>query len=54
MKLNGRMLFPLLLLCLWLYWSWNAFSSGNLVLAMVFLGGGLLITAWRLKAASNA
>ena len=52
MKLNGRMLFALLLLGLWLYWAWNAFSSGNVVLATIFLGAGVLITAWRLKAAA--
>lgn len=54
MKLNGRMLFALLLLGLWLYWAWNAFSSGNVVLATIFLGAGVLITAWRLKAAASA
>ena len=54
MKLNGRMLFALLLLGLWLYWAWNAFSSGNVVLAMIFLGAGVLITAWRLKSAASA
>ncbi len=52
MKLNGRMIFALALLCLWLYWAWNAFSSGNMILAMIFLVAGLGITAWRLKAAN--
>jgi len=52
MKLNGRMIFPLLLLGFWLFMSWRAFSNGDGILAMVFLATGLVITAWRLKAAS--
>lgn len=51
MKLNGRMVFPLLLLGFWLFMAYRAFSSGDRILAMVFLGTGIVLTAWRLKAA---
>jgi hypothetical protein len=53
MKLNGRMIFPLLLLAFWLFMAFRAFSNGDRTLAMVFLGTGVVITAWRLKVASS-
>jgi hypothetical protein len=52
MTLNGRMILPLLLLGFWLYMAWSAFSSGNRILALIYLAVGIVITAWRLKAAS--
>jgi hypothetical protein len=52
MTFNGRMILPLLLLCFWLYMAWNAFSGGNGTLALIYLAVGIVITAWRLKAAS--
>jgi len=52
MTFNGRMILPLLLLCFWLYMAWSAFSSGNMTFALIYLAVGIVITAWRLKAAS--
>ena len=52
MTFNGRMILPLLLLCFWLYMAWSAFSHGNVTLAWIYLGVGIAITAWRIKAAS--
>lgn len=52
MKLNGRMVFPLLLLCFWLFMAYRAFSTGDTTLALVYLGVGGVLTAWRLVRAN--
>lgn len=52
MKLNGRMIVALLLLCFWLYLAYSAFSNGNPGLACVYLAIGGALTAWRLKNAN--
>jgi hypothetical protein len=52
MKLNARMIFPLLLLGFWLFMAYRAFSHGDGTLALVFLATGVVLTAWRLKAVS--
>ena len=52
MNFNGRMIFPLLLLCFWVFMAYRAFSDGDGTLALVYLGIGAAITAWRLKRAS--
>ena len=49
MKINGRVIFPLLLLCFWLFLAYRAFSNGDTTLALVYLGVGGAITAWRLS-----
>jgi len=52
MTFNGRMILPVLLFCFWLYMAWRAFSSGNVPFAVIYLAVGIVLTAWRLKAAS--
>ena len=49
--MHGRMIFPLLLLCFWLFLAYRAFSRGDWTLACVYLGVGIVITAWRLNRA---
>ena len=49
--MNTRVLFPLLLMMFWLFMAWRAFSHGDWTLAMVFLGTGIVLTAWRLNVA---
>ena len=39
----------ILLLCLWLYWSFTQFQSGNTTGALIYLGIGVALFAWRLK-----
>jgi len=51
MNFNGRMVFPLLLLCFWVFMAYRAFSTGDRPLALVYLGVGTVITAWRLSRA---
>jgi len=51
MNFNGRMIFPLLLMCFWIYMAWRAFSNGQPTLAWVYLGVGIVITTWRLSRA---
>jgi hypothetical protein len=51
-KLNGRLVFPILLLCFWLFWAYRAFSNGDTALALVYLGVGGVLTAWRLSRAN--
>ena len=50
-NMNARMVFPLLLMGFWLFMAYRAFSHGDWTLAMVFLGTGIVLTAWRLNAA---
>ena len=45
----GRIIFPLLLLGFWLFMAYRAFSNGDASLAWVYLGVGVVLTAWRLK-----
>lgn len=52
MKLNGRLVFPVLLLCFWLFMAYRAFSGGDATLALVYLGVGGVLTAWRLARAN--
>jgi hypothetical protein len=49
--MNTRVLFPLMLMVFWLFMAWRAFSHGDWTLAMVFLGTGIVLTAWRLNVA---
>jgi hypothetical protein len=51
-KLNGRLVFPVLLLCFWLFMAYRAFSGGDSTLALVYLGVGGVLTAWRLARAN--
>jgi hypothetical protein len=51
MNFNGRIVFPLLLLCFWVYMAYRAFSNGDRTLALVYLGVGAVITVWRLSRA---
>jgi len=51
MQLNGRVVFPLLLMCFWVFMAYRAFVHGDWTLAMVFLGTGMVLTAWRLNSA---
>jgi hypothetical protein len=51
MNFNARIIFPLLLLCFWLFLAYRAFSHGDSTLAWVYLGVGAVITTWRLKQA---
>jgi uncharacterized membrane protein (DUF485 family) len=52
MKLNGRIIFPLLLACFWVFLAYRAFSNGDTTLAFVFLAVGAVITTWRLRRAN--
>ena len=38
-----------LLFCLWLYWSFTQFQSGNTTGALIYLGVGVALFAWRMK-----
>jgi hypothetical protein len=51
MQFHARIMFPLLLMGFWLFMAYRAFSRGDWTLAMVFLGTGMVITAWRLNSA---
>ena len=51
MNLNGRMIFPLLLMGFWVYMAWSAFSNHDTVRAWVYLGVGIVLTTWRLSRA---
>ena len=51
MNFNGRMVFPLLLFCFWVFMAYRAYSGGDRILAMFYLGVGVVLTAWRLRAA---
>jgi hypothetical protein len=53
MSLNGRTVFILLLLCLWIYWAGSAFARGETGLAATYLGIGAALTVWRLKSARS-
>ena len=50
MNFNGRMVFPLLLLASGCTWPIVRFRTAMGLFAMVYLGVGIVITAWRLKA----
>lgn len=52
MKLNGRTVVALLLLCFWLFLAYRAFSNGNAGLACVFLAIGGALTVWRIRSAN--
>jgi hypothetical protein len=39
----------ILLLCLWLYWSFTQFQSGNTTGALIYLAIGVVLFAWRMK-----
>ena len=51
MNLNGRMIFALLLMCFWIYMAWSAFSNGDGVRALVYVGIGAALTTWRISRA---
>jgi hypothetical protein len=51
MNLNGRMVFALILACFWIYMAWSAFSNGDSVRALVYVGIGAALTTWRLHRA---
>ncbi len=53
MNLNPRIVFPLLLLCFWLFLAYRAFSHHDTTLALVYLGVGAALTTWRLKRAGT-
>ena len=51
MNFNSRMILPLLLACFWIYMAWSAFSHGDTVRALVYVGIGAALTVWRLRRA---
>ena len=53
MNRNVRVVFPLLLMGFWLFLAFRAFVHGDWTLAMVFLGTGMILTAWRLNSAKT-
>ena len=50
--MKAGVIFPLLLLLFWLFMAWRAFARHDTTLALVYLGVGAVITAWRLKRAT--
>ena len=47
--MNGRTVFYLLLLCLWIYWAAMAFRSGDTQRALILLGIGVALTVFRFR-----
>ena len=47
--MNGRTVFYLLLLCLWIYWAAMAFRSGDTQRALILLAIGVAITVFRFR-----
>lgn len=52
--MNGRTVFYLLLLCLWLYWAAMAFRSGDTQRALILLGIGVALTIFRFRRTTTA
>lgn len=50
--MNGRTVFYLLLLCLWIYWAAEAFRGGDTQRGVILLAIGVALTAFRLKRAT--
>jgi hypothetical protein len=51
--MNGRTVFYVLLLCLWLYWAAMAYRSGDTQRALILLAIGVALTAFRFRRATT-
>ncbi len=50
-NINGRMVLPALLLCLWVYWAYGAFSKGDTSTGLGYLAIGAALATWRFRRA---
>ena len=51
--MNGRTVVYVLLLCRWLYWAAMPYSSGDTQRALILLGIGVALTAFRFRRATT-
>jgi hypothetical protein len=49
--MNGRAVFAALLFCFWMYVAYHALMRGDATMAVVYLGIGVALTAFRLRRA---